>query len=410
MSKELKAGFDISSLKGTDLSTIKDQNDEISKGNSKKRDYLSIEDGTNKFRFFPAHPDSDIGDDGKDKARYSQRKFVVWVKITGKEDKLVNRSFLNARVHASQEADLVEEYQKLATAHIKNSESLNTTDKATKLKNLSSFESGIKHQSKYLAYAIDVSKKIDEEGRRGLIEISDGIKKKLDAISLAEVEEDPTGSDIISCPTDGVTITIKKDPKKQPTERYSVAQGRKAVAIEREDADWWIEEDSLKDMLFGNVKYHKGTIDQLFEGIQNYDEDQEIGVADTDEFIDIYEALKEKLDDAPVYDDESPSVASASKEPKKERSPRKVLKTLGEMSKSELKEFIMDKDLDVRVLRNDTVEDILSAIETETELTSTNYPSDLSESDDTSSDDAFEDDEVEEVKEEKKSRRVRRER
>ena len=413
MSEKLKAGFDISKLKGTDLSTIKEQNDEIKTSSSKKRDYLSINDGSNKFRFFPAHPDSDP------KSRYAQRKWVVWVQIMDREGKnLVNRSFLNAKVHAGQEKDLVEEYHKLATSQLQSDDSLSSAEKMAKIKDLSDFGKGIKHQAKYLAYAIDTTKKVDEEGRRGLVEISTGIKKQLDKISLAEIEEEPDGADIISDPTEGVTITIKRDPKAPNTERYSVSQGRKAVEITQEDADWWIEEDSLTDMLVKNISYHKGTLKDLLEGVCNYDEKYDIGVSDTDEFMEIYDSISEKLEDAPVYDDNSSSTPSSStKSESKERAPRKVKKTLGEMSKSELKEFIMDSDLDVRVLRKDTVEDVLSAIEIECDLTADNYPSDLGDSpsdEDYADDESPMEDEVEKEEQEERparsSRRVRKER
>lgn len=377
MSEVTKAGFDITKLSGTALSEIKKQNDEISTSSSKKRDYLGVEDGSNKFRFFPAHPDSD------ENCRYAQKKTQIWYKIKskeeGKEGEMLNRSCLNAREHAGQEKDLVEEYHKLATEQIKGDGSLSNPEKAAKLKIISDFQKGIKHSSKFMAYAIDTTKKVDEEGRRGLLEITTGIKKKLDAISLAEIEEDPTGADIISDPVEGVTITIKKDPKKPNTEKYSVSQGRKPVSIEQADVDWWIEEDSLVDILFKNPSYHKGTLKQLLEGIQNYDDSNEIGVADTDEFLEIYDELSDKLEDAPVYDDDDSETTSKDTSSKgRERAPRKVVKALGDMSKAELKDFIMEADLDVRVLRKDTVEIILEAIEIETDLTADNFPSDYS--------------------------------
>ena len=49
------------------------------------------------------------------------------------------------------------------------------------------------------------------------------------------------------------------------------------------------------------------------------------------------------------------------------------------MDKAELKQFILDAELDIRVIRSNTVDDLLDMIETETDLTEENYPSDLSE-------------------------------
>ena len=440
---EVTQGYDISQLSGTSLDTIQEQNDAIKTPSSKKREYLSIEDGKNKFRVFPAHPESDLDEDGRNIGRYAQARHQVWVKIKDRDGKIANRSFVNARIHAGQERDLVEVYHKIATDIIKNS-SLNTKQKAQKLKNLSDFNLGIKHQGKFVAYAVNISKKSEdgdkpaEEGRRGLIEITYGIKKQLDKISLAEKEEDPTGACIVSDPNEGVVITINKDPNAANTEKYSVTQGRKPFAFAQEDVNWWIEEDSITALLFTDVNYHKGTIKQVLEGIENYDKTNKVGVADTDDFLDAYDELLALLPDAPVYDnddsndDEAEEVDTASaraEKPAKKERKRKAKVTLGEMSKAELKEFIMDNDLDVRVLKADSVEKVLAAIETETDLTPDDFPSDLVleeeeeeendnplEDDDVKNDttdeeeDDFEEEEEEEEEAPKRSRRTRRER
>ena len=311
--KEVTQGYDISQLSGTSLDTIQEQNDAIKTPSSKKREYLSIEDGKNKFRLFPAHPESDVDEDGRNIGRYAQARHQVWVKIKDRDGKIANRSFVNARIHAGQERDLVEVYHKIATDIIKNDDSLNTKQKGQKLKDLSDFQKGIKHQGKFVAYAVNISKKVEdgdkpaEEGRRGLIEITYGIKKQLDKISLAEKEEDPTGADIISDPSEGVVITINKDPNAANTEKYSVTQGRKAYAFTQEDVNWWIEEDSITALLFTDVNYHQGTIKQVLEGIENYDKTNKVGVVDTDDFLDAYDELYEALPDAPIYDNDDSS-------------------------------------------------------------------------------------------------------
>ena len=413
--KEVTQGYDISQLSGTSLDTIQEQNDAIKTPSSKKREYLSIEDGKNKFRLFPAHPESDVDEDGRNIGRYAQARHQVWVKIKDRDGKLANRSFVNARIHAGQERDLFEVYHKIAT----------------------DFQKGIKHQGKFVAYAVNISKKVEdgdkpaEEGRRGLIEITYGIKKQLDKISLAEKEEDPTGACIVSDPNEGVVITVNKDPNAANTEKYSVTQGRKPFAFAQEDVNWWIEEDSITALLFTDVNYHQGTIKQVLEGIENYDKTNKVGVADTDDFLDAYDELYEALPDAPIYDNDDSSdddseddaeeveVKSARESaPAKKERKRKKKVTLGEMSKAELKEFIMDNDLDVRVLKADSVEKVLAAIETETELTPDQFPSDLEVEDEEEAaspledeeEEEFEDEEEEEVEAPKRSRRVRRER
>lgn len=392
-----KAKFDRNSLRGTSLDVIQEQNKEIA-SSSKKRDYLQIKEGTNKIRFFPAHPDSDP------KNRYAQQKFVAWLPYKNNEDKVVNRSYLNARAHGGQEKDLIEEFVKVAVELIQSS-SLSTKEKGVKLNALSDYKTGVKHQGKYLAYAEDIS-----SGDRGLIEISYGVKKKLDAISTAEVEEEPDGADVISDPNEGYAITIKYDKSKPNNDKYSVQLGRKISPVSDESLDWWFDEDSLVEILHNNVNYHKGIIDSIKSGLEIYDETHDLGVVDSEEFEAIFNELRKALPDAPERDDNGSSSDSDSGDDDAEEV------VLGEMTKAELKQFVMDAGLEIKVGRKDTEDDILDKIEDETGLTDENYPSDLSEvetdkGDDVESDDddeVFEDEkdeeEVPEVEEKKTSR------
>ena len=383
------AKFDRSQFKGTDLKTIKQQNNEISSGGFKKRDYVDIKEGVNKFRFLPAHPESD-----KDN-RYAQEKWVSWLPYYKKDEEgnvtktLANRPFLNARVHAKQKLDIVEEF--IATAaQVISSSSLSTKEKKTKLDGLSDFQKGIKPQGKFVAYALKLDSSAKNVESKGLIELSYGIKKKLDAISLAEYEEDPSGADIISCIDEGVVITIKYDKTKPNNEKYSVNQGRKALPIDEEQLEWFSEEDSLTEILHNSVVYNKGTLERAMESLKVYDKLNELDVFDSEEFQSAAKSIKAVLPDAPVRDDEG--------EDEEDSSDFKS-KKLGDMSRAELKEFINEEDLDIRVLKKTEIETVLEMIETETGLTADDY-ADLSKADSDSDDEddedeVFEDDDVE---------------
>jgi hypothetical protein len=398
--------FDRSQLKGTALNVIDEQNKSISSNSSKKRDYVQIEEGTNKFRIFPAHPDTD------EKNRYAQPKYVSWLPYYKKDeegnvtDKLSNRPFLNARVHANQELDIVEEYIKAATKVIQSDSSLTTKEKGEKIKSLSDFQKGIKPQGKFVCYA-----KKEGTDDRGLLELSYGIKKKLDAISLAEYEEDPSAPDVISDPNEGYIVTIKYDKSKPNNEKYSVQLGRKVSEISDEDLDWWFEEDSLTYILHESVVYNQGTISRALESLKIYDELNDFNVYDSPEFQDVADELKSVLPEVDG-DDDTESADDAPKASSKKK------KKLGEMTKAELKEWILDEDLDIRVMKRDTEEDVLEAINVETGLTADDYPDvdSIGSEDDTpfeEDEDEVEDtteEEVEEAAEEEapKSRRTRR--
>lgn len=378
----VKSRFDRKSLKGTSLKVIQEQNNEIA-SSSKKREYLKIKEGTNKIRIFPAHPNSD------EKDRYAQKKYVAWLPYKNDEGKISSRSYMNAKVHAGQKKDLIEEYVRVATEIIQVDKSLTTKDKAEKLNSLVDFKKGIGHQGKYLAYAEEVG-----SGNRGLIEFTFGVKKKLDAISLAEIEEDSTAPDVISDPNEGYILTIKYDTTKTNTEKYSVQLGRKVTPVSDESLDWWFEEDSIYEILHGNVNYHQGIIDSIKSGLEIYDEKNDLGIVNSNEFLDVFKELRAELPEAPQRDGDSGGSNISSDDDEAEEDE----KTLGEHSKDELKKFIIEADLDIKIYRKDTVEDALEKIEFETGLTDLHYPSDLSEiseSPKVEDDSAFEEDEEE---------------
>ena len=85
-------------------------------------------------------------------------------------------------------------------------------------------------------------------------------------------------------------------------------------------------------------------------------------------------------------------------------------KTLGEMSKNELKQFILDEDLDIVVKRADDEESILDKIEAEIGLTEDDYPEDVQDgnSSNDANDEPFEEENEEEEEEETPRRRRQR--
>ena len=147
------------------------------------------------------------------------------------------------------------------------------------------------------------------------------------------------------------------------------------------------------------------------ESLKVYDKLNELDVFDSEEFQSAAKSIKAVLPDAPVRDDEG--------EDEEDSSDFKS-KKLGDMSRAELKEFINEEDLDIRVLKKTEIETVLEMIETETGLTADDY-ADLSKADSDSDDEGdgdevFEDDDVEndaskeeeEEEEKPRSRRSRR--
>ena len=341
----MSSKFDRKAWKGTKLETVKEQSEEIkSSGGEGKVPNLKIEEGTNRFRMFPAHPGTD------EKNRYSQANTISWVPFVKDDGKETRIPIKNARIHGGQEADVIETYRKIAVEIIKGDGTLSAKDKASLIDIMTDWKTGISPKTSYVAYA---KKKDGDNWVRGLFEYTYGVHKDLLDESLVDFDEEPDGADVVSDPDEGCIVTIKYSPKeKNPNDKYKTSIGAKStLALEDEDFEWLEEQKPLTELLFGEGVYHQGTFDRAMKGLQLYDEKHEIGVFDEDEFQEAAAELRALLPEAPSRDSDSSSDDSSDE------------KSLEDMSRKELKQYILDNNLDVKVTRGMKDDEIIDAID-----------------------------------------------
>lgn len=385
---ETKKRFTLKDLKGTKAAAVAEQAEEIkSKGKGKKQEYLQIEEGVNRVRIMPCHPDTDP------KNLYAQKREVSWLPFRKEDGSLGRRPVMNAVTHGGQEKDIVACYVRMAPEFIKADRSASSKDKAKKIDALTDFKNGIAPKGSYLMYA---KKEEKDKVVRGLLEVTYGVKRKLDALSISDLEEDPEVIDPISDPIDGSVVKITYSPSESNNNKYTVVLDRKASQLTEEDVDWLNDQTPLYEMLVD--VYHKGHFDKAVEGLEIYDEQHGIGLFHQDEFQDLISELRSQLPDAPEREDE---------EDEGDAKPGRKGKRLEDMDRGELKQFILDNELDIRVTRKMTEEDILEAIEEELGF----LPEYADEVDGAGKADPVDfDDEEEEEEDERPARRVRRER
>jgi hypothetical protein len=338
---ETKKKFGLDDLRGAKQAAVKEQAREIeSTGGGKKQEYIDLEEGTNKIRVFPAHPDTDPDN------LYAQKRVVSWVPFKKDDGKESRRPVENAKIHGGQEKDIIEEYIKFATEAIKSDRKLSSKDKAKKLDALTDFKNGLAPKGGYQLYA----KKEDKDGKvvRGILEVTYGIKRKMDTVATSELEENPEAIDPIADPIEGSFLKITYDSKKDNNNKYTVVLDRKTSTLTEEDVEWLNEQKPLTELLT-NV-YNKRHFEKAVTGLELYDEKNGIGAFDTDEFQDLISELKALVPDAPERGGDN------------EDSDTERVK-LVDMDRNELKQFILDNEIDVQVTRKMEDEDILDAIE-----------------------------------------------
>lgn len=338
-----KRKIDRGAWKGASVTAIKEHNDELkSSGFDDGRvPTLKIESGKNTFRIFPAHPGSD-----PDNLYYKPLK-QIWLPYVTKDDKKTSLPHKNARVHYGQEFDIVEQYLKVATELIPADNSLSSKEKAELLDLLADYKKGLKFNNNFASYA---KKIVGDKVERGLLEISKARQEELNTESTVEVDSNPDGIDIISDPDEGRDVIIQYNPdEKDNKKKYKTTLGRKDTPLDDDDFAWLEEQEPLVDYLNNADDYHQGAFDKTVKGLELYDQKNGIGIFDTPEFKDIVSEIRSTLPESPYGESEDGEEGIP----------------FEDMTRAELKQWIMDNEVDVRVKRGMDEDDILNAIEEE---------------------------------------------
>ncbi|MEM6734462.1 MAG: hypothetical protein AAF620_00190 [Bacteroidota bacterium] len=326
--------------KGMTLKNIKEQDDEIRNGSSKEP---KIEPGTNKIRFFPAHPGT------AERDSYYQKLVVSWLPYIREKDGeeiKSRRPIKNARHHGAQERDVVEEYIRIATETILSDTQLSVKERGALLDVMTAWETRISPKTTFLSYA---KKKEGDKWIRGPIEYKISVLKELDDASLVDYEDNPDGVDIVSDIKEGCIINIKYNPKANVNDKYKVSvPTNSAHVLTDDDLAWLKEQKPLTELLFSEGVYHQGEFDKAMSGLKMYDKEHNLGIFEEEEFQEIAAELRAMLTEAP----------GGSKESRKEEGD----KDFEDMNRNELKQWIMDNDLAIRVRRGMTKDDLLDAI------------------------------------------------
>lgn len=386
--------IDRSKFKGSSLAKVAETdaaaNQLVGKANRNWADTLKIEDGSNRFRVYPAHPEE--GDEETVYAEPVSRVFLpVIVEEKDKDGNVIyergnkpklketQKPIFNSKLHGGTEKDLVEEYANLARLAADT-----IKDDAEKQKFLAKINGayndnpafrlpGLTFQQSWVMYAdrlADSGSKILEFGR---LEVKKSIKDKMNKVAALEDAQSPLGVDPYSDAEAGLPVIIVKNvqmkggSKIKPQDIYEVALDKNFDRVTKRLTEYPLTDEQLEKLmtfpslksLFRNAFKKKDFMLQL-EGLELFDNKYEIGIFNTDEFTQIAEEI------AAYYpEDEEPAAEGSEQGGEDAHDEKEVEKDQFDlMSRLELKSFITKNRLGIAIKERMTDDDIRAAIRT----------------------------------------------
>lgn len=350
-----------SRLKATPIKKLKARIDEdnamLNNGNA---EFLNLEDGKlMKIRIFPAHPDHDNF--------YAPRK-CYWLPFRNDSGDNYRGTVLDSIFHGKTEYDIVQEYVAYVKSHC--------SEEA--IAAVTASRDGLLPSLSWLCYAAEVT---DGEMVPKMWEFKKTVRDAMNRLAIMEDDDDPIEVDPFTDPDEGFPLFVKylKNPNKKKGETYydvSLGKKPKPCPLTDEAIEKFMK---LKPIDEVTGSYGIDQFERALEGLQNFDEDNEINVFEDDDWLEIVEKVRSQYkggdgDDAPKKkvtkksskrrveeeDDDVPSVRTRQNRPgvrtvdpdevedddlEEEDAPEEEGDELDNMTRSELKKFIVDNEL-----------------------------------------------------------------
>ena len=365
-----------SQLKATSIKRLQKQIDSDNEmvGTGSSTEYLNLEDGkTIKIRIFPGHPGQED---------FYIAKKCYWLGFRTDDGEERRGTVLDSKVHGGTKYDIVEEYVKYAKKFIGND-----ADKLEALVGNGPKSNSLNPQYTWLCYADRVNG--DDQLRAKLWEFKKMVRDAMNKLAFSEDEDEVIEVDPFTDPDEGlpINVTYRKNPNKKKGENYyEVAFPKKVSArpLTDEEIEYFMSLKPLSEVI---GKYGMRDFERALEGLQNFDEDNEIGLFEDDAWLEHLEEIKAQYD-ADDEEDEAPKKKTAVKKttvkktaPAPEEDDEDADEAEGEddeeddaeeqendgdefddMDRSELKKYISKNGLNVSVKKSMSDDDLREAI------------------------------------------------
>jgi len=320
--------LDRSKFKATKVATMVAKDKEVESALGKTRgeraDTLTIEEGKNKFRFYPPHPEDMGGGDvfAEPVVRCFLPMMVEEMKdgkpvMEGGRPKLKEsaKPVFNSRIHGNTEKDLVEEYRKFAEKKAKDlygedSEKIEeylTPIKGRFSKVASERIAGIQDRQTWVAYADKLTEDKDgnEKFKFGRIEFNVSVKTRLNKLSAMEGGDEPLGTDPFTDPEAGRAVIVDYNKAaKKASDYYTTEMDATTVRTEingkfypvqkeyplsDEQLENYLKYPTLKSLFRGAFK--RRDFELQMKGLEFFDNKYKMGIWEEAEWADIVEEI-----------------------------------------------------------------------------------------------------------------------
>lgn len=360
MSKEnsLRSQFKASSIKN--LKKEADEDDRMVGVSS--NEYLNLEDGkTVKIRIFPAHPGL---------ASFYIRKKSYWMNFEGNDGQTHRGQVLDSIIHGGTKMDIVQEYVKMAKKKCAKDD-----EKIEALVGTGMKSNSLNPSYTWLCYADKVDG--DNELKAKLWEFKKMVRDGLNKLTFSEDEDDVIETDPFTDPDEGlmVCVTYRKNPNRKKGENYyEVDFGKKPKArpLTDDELNYFASLKPLNEVL---SRYGMKDFERALSGLQTFDEDNEIGLFDDDDWLEKVEEIKaqydgDEEDEEPKKkvvkkvedDDDEETEEETASDDEEEEAEETDGDEFDNMDRKELKKYIKDNELDITVKKSMEDDDIREAI------------------------------------------------
>ena len=362
-----------SQLKATSIKKLQKQVDADNEmvGTGSSTEYLNLEDGkTIKIRIFPAHPGQE---------EFYVAKKCYWLTFNTDDGDTRRGTVLDSKVHGGTKWDIVEEYVKWAKKRVGND-----AEKLEALVGNGPKSNSLNPQYSWLCYADRVNG--DDQLRAKLWEFKKMVRDAMNKLAFSEDEDEVIEVDPFTDPDEGlpINVTYRKNPNKKKGENYyEVAFPKKVSArpLTDEEIEYFMTLKPLSEVIY---KYGMRDFERALEGLQNFDEDNEIGLFDDDDWLEHLEEIKAQYD---ADEEEEKPKKSAKKVVNKDvPAPKKAVvededdeeeddtpeedddaedaegDEFDDMDRSELKKYISKNGLEISVKKSMSDDDLREAI------------------------------------------------
>lgn len=291
-----------SQLKATSIKRLQKQIDEDNAmvGAQNSTEYLNLEDGkTVKIRIFPGHPG--VQD-------FYVAKKCYWLSFVGDDGETHRGTVLDSKVHGKTKFDVVEEYVKWAKKKIGND-----ADKLEALVGNGPKSNSLNPQYSWLCYADKING--DDQLRAKIWEFKKMVRDAMNKLAFSEDEDEVIEVDPFTDPDEGlpIMVTYRKNPNKKKGENfYEVSFPKKVSArpLTDEEIEYFMTLKPLNEIL---SKYGMKDFERALEGLQNFDEENEIGLFDDEDWIEHLEEIRAQYDSDDSEEDSAPKKKTAVK-------------------------------------------------------------------------------------------------